>query len=73
MKGALYDIISIVGSLRQYYTDLINLFIPVQNKADTREYEILLEDEIEKKFYETLSNFGRHLKLALESEEFTIP
>ncbi|HHU50156.1 MAG: type I restriction endonuclease subunit R [Caldicoprobacterales bacterium] len=69
LKGALYDIISIVGSLRQYYTDLINLFIPVQNKADTREYEILLEDEeLRKKFYETLSNFGRHLKLALESE-----
>lgn len=69
LKGVLYDVISIVGSLRQYYTDLINLFIPVKNKNDAEEYELLLEDEeLRKKFYETLSNFGRHLKLALESE-----
>jgi type I restriction enzyme R subunit len=69
LKGALYDVISIVGSLRQYYTDLINLFISIKNKEDAEEYAVLLEDEeLRKKFYEILSNFGRHLKLALESE-----
>ncbi|NMA70065.1 MAG: type I restriction endonuclease subunit R [Desulfitobacterium sp.] len=69
LKGALYDVISIIGSLRQYYTDLINIFIPVKNKQDVEEYHALLEDgELRKKFYETLSNFSRHLKLALESE-----
>ena len=69
LKGALYDVISIVGSLRQYYTDLINLFISVKNKDDSEEYEVLLaDDELRKTFYETLSKFGRHLKLALESE-----
>ncbi len=42
LKGVLYDVISIIGSLRQYYTDLINLFIPVKNKNDAEEYEVLL-------------------------------
>lgn len=69
LKGALYDIISIVGSLRQYYTDLINIFIAIRNKKDLEEYEVLLADEeLRKKFYEALSKFARQLKLALESE-----
>src|SRR5699024_1917585 len=69
LKGALYDVISIIGSLRQYYTDLINMFIPVKNKNDTEEYEVLLGDkELREKFYKTLSKFGRHLGIALESE-----
>ena len=68
LKGVLYDVISIIGSLRQYYTDLINLFIPVKNKNDLEEYQVLLEDEeMRKNFYEVLNNFSRHLKLALES------
>jgi len=69
LKGALYDVISIIGSLRQYYTDLKNMFIRVKNKEDLEEYELLLADEEQRKgFYETLSKFGRHLKIALESE-----
>ena len=69
LKGALYDVISIIGSLRQYYTDLTNIFIPVKNRGDLGEYELLLaNEELRKEFYETLSKFGRHLKIALESE-----
>lgn len=69
LKGALYDVISIVGSLRQYYTDLINIFISVKNREDTEEYEVLLaNEELRKQFYGVLSNFGRYLKLALQSE-----
>lgn len=69
LKGALYDVISIIGSLRQYYTDLVNIFISVKNKEDLEEYEALLaNEELRKEFYDTLSKFGRHLKLALESE-----
>ncbi len=69
LKGALYDVISVVGLLRQYYTDLINIFISIKNKEDTEEYEVLLEnEEIRKQFYSTLSNFSRYLKLALQSE-----
>lgn len=64
------DIISVVGTLRQAYTDLINIFIPVINKNDQEEYELLLENkENREQFYETLSQFGKHLAIALESEQ----
>jgi len=70
LKGSLYDVISIIGSLRQYYTDLINIFIPVKNKRDVEEYEVLLaNDEIRDDFYNILSHFGRYLSIALESEQ----
>ncbi|MCG7850177.1 MAG: DUF3387 domain-containing protein, partial [ANME-2 cluster archaeon] len=70
LKGSLYDVISIIGSLRQYYTDLINIFIPVKNKRDVDEYEVLLaNDEIRDNFYNILSHFGRFLSIALESEQ----
>ncbi|MDW7777063.1 MAG: type I restriction endonuclease subunit R [Methanosarcinales archaeon] len=70
LKGSLYDVISIIGSLRQYYTDLINIFIPVKNKKDVEEYEVLLaNDEIRDDFYNVLSHFGRFLSIALESEQ----
>ncbi|MFH1126659.1 MAG: DEAD/DEAH box helicase, partial [archaeon] len=70
LKGALRDVISIIGSLRQYYTDLINIFIRVKNKKDVEEYEVLLaNNEIRDDFYNMLSHFGRYLSIALESEQ----
>jgi type I restriction enzyme R subunit len=69
LKGAIYDIISIIGSLRQYYSDLWQIFAPIKNKNDREEYEIWLEDEERREnFYNVLSNFGRNLAIALESE-----
>ena len=70
LEGALYDVISIIGSLRQYHTDIINIFIPVKNKKDMEEYELLLEnEELRNDFYNALSLFGRYVGIALESEE----
>lgn len=70
LKGALHDVISIVGSLRQHYTDLVNMFVSIKNKKDLEEYEVFLgKDELRKQFHENLSKFGRYLKLALESEK----
>ncbi|TYO94584.1 type I restriction endonuclease subunit R [Desulfallas thermosapovorans] len=69
LKGTLYDVISIIGTLRHYHTELVNIFIPVKNKRDTEEYEVLLEnEEPRERFYNMLSQFGRHLGIALESE-----
>lgn len=70
LKGAIYDVISIIGSLRQYYSDLIQIFAPIKNKNDREEYEVWLEDEERREgFYNVLSNFGRNLGIALESEK----
>jgi len=70
LKGAIYDIISIIGTLRHYYTEIVNIFIPVKNKSDVEEYEVLLSDEeVRNNFYNVLSQFGRNLSIALESEQ----
>ncbi|OUM89889.1 type I restriction endonuclease subunit R [Parageobacillus thermoglucosidasius] len=69
LKGTLYDVISVIGTLRHYHTELVNIFIPVKNKNDLEEYEVLLEnEELREHFYNVLSQFGRHLAIALESE-----
>lgn len=76
LKGAIYDVISIIGSLRQYYSDLWQIFAPIENKNDREEYEVCLEDEERREeFYGVLSNFGRNLGIALESEKIynTLP
>ncbi|KYC77480.1 type I restriction endonuclease subunit R [Heyndrickxia coagulans] len=76
LKGAIYDVISVIGSLRQYYSDLWQIFAPIKNRNDREEYEVWLEDEERREeFYGVLSNFGRNLGIALESEKIynTLP
>lgn len=70
LEGAIYDVISIIGSLRQYHSDLLQIFAPIKNKQDTEEYEVWLEDKERRDgFYEVLSRFSRNLGIALESEK----
>ncbi|MEW6698091.1 MAG: type I restriction endonuclease subunit R [Bacillota bacterium] len=70
IKGAVYDVISIIGKLRQHHSDLLQLFFPVKNKNDVEVYEVLLaNEELRDKFYDILSQFGRYLSIALESEK----
>ncbi|MFM9329901.1 type I restriction endonuclease subunit R [Paenibacillus mesotrionivorans] len=70
LQGAIYDVISVIGSLRQYYSDMIQIFSPIKNKQDTEEYEVWLEDEERRQeFYGVLSKFGQNLGIALESEK----
>ena len=69
IKGAVYDVISIVGSIRSCYTNLINLFVSVKNKDNPLEYEDKLEnEELRDLFYSYLSEFGKNLAIAFESE-----
>jgi len=76
LKGAIYDVISIIGSLRQHHSDLLQIFAPIKNKNDREAYEVWLEDEERREnFYGVLSHFGRNLGIALESEKIynTLP
>lgn len=58
-----------MGSLRQHFSDLLQIFAPFKNKNDRGEYEVWLEDEERREnFYNILSKFGRNLGIALESE-----
>ena len=70
LKGTIYDVISIIGTLRHYHSNIIELFSPVKNKQDSEEYEVLLADDEQRElFYEHLCGFGKHLAISLESEQ----
>lgn len=69
IQGALVDVISIVGKLREVYSQLLDIFKDIRNHRDKEEYELKLEDdEIRNDFYNSLSAFGKYLGIALESE-----
>ncbi len=69
LKGAIVDVISVVGKLREAYTRLIDLFVSVNNKKDTEEVEVFLADDKKREeFYSLLCAFGKHLAVVLNSE-----
>ncbi|MCP4404691.1 MAG: type I restriction endonuclease subunit R [bacterium] len=73
LKNVFYDVISIVGTLRQYCSDLkgIFAFVTARNSEERLDQcgALLADDELREEFYDALSGFGRHLAIALESEE----
>ncbi len=76
LKGTMTDIIGVVGSIRQSYSRLTELFLPVNNKSDVNETEQFLADEkVREEFYKLLCRFGRDLAVVLNSVELyeTIP
>lgn len=69
IAGALVDVISTIGLLKQAYTNIIAIFKAVKNKNDKEEYEIVLADEeIRDDFYNELCQFGKFFGIALASE-----
>lgn len=69
IAGALVDVIAIIGSLKAHYSNLVSFFRDIKNKTDIEEYEVTLEDEeLRNDFYNELSQFGKYLGIALESE-----
>ena len=70
LSGAIYDVISVIGTLRHYHSKLHDLFAAIQNKNDVEEYEVLLADEEKRtEFYDYLCEFGKYVGIALESEQ----
>ena len=68
IEGALVDVVSISGKLRESYSHLLDIFKQVINKNDREEYELVLEDDkIREDFYNQLSQFGKYLGIAFES------
>lgn len=69
LQGALVDVITVLGKLREAHTNLLQIFSSIVNKKDEEEYEVLLADEsIRNDFYKTLGSFGKYLALSVESE-----
>lgn len=69
LKGVVVDVMSAVGSLRESYSHLIDLFSPISHKNDTEEIEVFLADDKKREiFYNLLCVFGKALNLVLNSE-----
>ncbi len=70
LMGTIVDIISVVGTLREEYSQLCDLFSDVKNKDDYNEYEDKLANEdLRKKFYNSLCSFGKELSKVMSSEK----
>jgi type I restriction enzyme R subunit len=70
LRGAVVDVMSAIGSLRDSYTQLVSIFSSVEKIDDTEEVEIFLADEkIREEFYKQLCLFGRALNLVLNAEQ----
>ena len=69
IKGAVIDVITCVGKVRETYSCLLDVFGDLRNSRDTEALEVLLEDEKKREdFYNALCGFGRALSIALNSE-----
>lgn len=70
IKGAVVDVIKCVGTLRETYSRLLDVFGNLRDSRDSEELEVLLsDDKIRSEFYDALSDFGKALSMALSSEK----
>ncbi|MDE5937010.1 MAG: DUF3387 domain-containing protein, partial [Ruminococcus sp.] len=70
LTGTIVDVISVVGILREKYSQLCDVFSDVKNKNDYNEYEDKLADEdLRKDFYNMLCSFGKALSVVISSEK----
>jgi len=70
LSGAIVDVMTVVGELREAYSQLCELFIGIRNKNDVNEYEDKLEDEdLRNDFYNLLCKFGKALAIVVNSEK----
>ena len=70
LKGVVVDVMTAVGSLRNAYTQLVELLAPVANQSDTEAVEVFLaNNKIREDFYNRLCAFGRALNLVLNAEQ----
>ena len=70
LKGVVVDVMTVLGDLRNTYSQLIDLFASVKDKDDSEEVEVFLADEkIREDFSNRLCAFGRALNLVLNAEQ----
>lgn len=70
LKGVVTDVLSSVAGVRETYSQLMDLFLPISDLSDTEAVEVFLADEKKREeFYELLCKFGKALNMVLNSEE----
>lgn len=69
LKGAVTDVMTAIGDVRQANSRLEYLFTEVKNNRDTEEVEVFLaDDKRREEFYNLLCAFGKVLSIVLNSE-----
>lgn len=70
IKGAVVDVISCVGKVRETYSGLLDVFGNLRNSTDTEAIEVFLADDTTReKFYTALCEFGKAISMVLNSEK----
>lgn len=69
LKGAVVDVMNVIGDLRQTNSRLEDLFSCIGNNRDTEAVEVFLADDKKREeFYNLLCAFGKALNIVLNSE-----
>ena len=69
LKGAVIDVMSAVGEIRNAFSQLVGLFNSI-DITDSETVEVyLVKNSVREKFYQLLSLFGRALNIVLNSEK----
>lgn len=70
LKGVVVDVMTAVSGVREAYSHISDLFLPVKNKNDTEEIEVFLADEKQRNdFYNLLCTFGKALSIVVNSDK----
>ena len=70
LAGAVVDVITCVGKVRETYSGLLDVFDNLRNSTDTEVLEVYLADDtVRLGFYTALCNFGKALAIVLNSEK----
>lgn len=70
IKRAVYYIDTVIFNMFKEYKKLQDMFVSIEDKENTQEYEALLEDEnARQSFYNKLSKFGINLAVIIPSAE----
>jgi len=69
LRGAVIDVLSCVGKVREVHSLLLDVFGELRDGKDSEELEVYLaDDDLRKEFYAALCDFGKALTIALNSE-----
>jgi type I restriction enzyme R subunit len=70
IKGAVIDVISCVGRVREDYSRLLDVFGELRESRDNEALEVVLADDKKREeFYDALCAFGKALSMVLNSEK----
>ena len=70
LRGVVVDVMTAVGKLRDAYSTLLELFLPLRDLKDQEAVEVYLADEkLREKFYARLCALGKALNVVMNSDQ----